>query len=93
MILWHIYLQVPGKKRRLISSTLTITDMSVVKVIEVLANSTQSWEDAAQTAVTEAAKSLKSIRSVYVKEFQAVEENDQITQYRINAKISLRIER
>jgi flavin-binding protein dodecin len=66
--------------------------MAVVKVIEVLANSTRSWEDAAQTAVTQAGKSLRNIRSVYVKEFQAVVENNQITEYRINAKISFELQ-
>ena len=66
--------------------------MSVVKVVEVLANSTQSWEDAAQVAVTEASKSLKNIRSVYVKEFTAAFENGQITEYRINEKSSFELE-
>lgn len=42
--------------------------MSMLKIIEVLAESDKSWEDAAQNAVTNAAKSLHSIRSVYVKE-------------------------
>ena len=66
--------------------------MSVVKVIEVLANSTESWEDATRIAVKEASKSLKNIRSVYVKEFTAAVENDQITEYRVNVKISFELE-
>ena len=66
--------------------------MSVIKVIEVMANSDISWEDAAQTAVTQAAKSLKNIRSIYVKEFNAVVDNDMITEYRITGKISFELE-
>ena len=62
--------------------------MSVVKVIEVLAQSEKGWEDAAQTAVSEAAKTVKGIKHVYLKEFQAEVENNQITVYRVNAKIS-----
>jgi dodecin len=64
----------------------------LVKVIEVLAQSDKSWDDAAQQAVGEASKTLRNIRSVYVKEFEAAVENGKITQYRINAKISFDLE-
>ena len=62
--------------------------MSVVEVIEVLAQSDQSWEDATQSALTAAAKTVRNIQAIYIKEFQAVVENDRITKYRIDAKIS-----
>ncbi len=65
--------------------------MSVVKVIEVLAQSEKSWDDAARVALEEAAKSVRGIESIYVKEMQAVVENDKIVEYRINAKVSFRI--
>ena len=65
----------------------------IVKVIEVLSQSDTSWEDAAQQAVTLAAQSLRNIRSIYIKEFEATVENDKITQFRINAKISFDLER
>ncbi|MBV9488640.1 MAG: dodecin domain-containing protein [Verrucomicrobia bacterium] len=64
----------------------------IVKVIEVLAQSDKSWEDAAQAAVAEAAKTLRNIRSVYVKDFEAAVENGKVTQYRVNAKISFDLE-
>lgn len=66
--------------------------MAIVKVIEVLAQSEQSWDDAARVALEEAAKTIKNIKSIYVKEMQAVVENDRIAQYRINAKISFELE-
>lgn len=66
--------------------------MSLVKVIEVLAQSPTSWEDAAKAAVTEAGKSVRNIRSVYVKEFEAKVENNRIVEFRINAKITFAIE-
>ena len=62
--------------------------MAIVKVIEVLAQSTESWEDATKQALMEAAKTVRDIKSIYIKEFQAVVENDEITEYRVNAKIS-----
>ena len=66
--------------------------MAIVKVIEVLAQSEKSWEDATQTALREASKTVHGIKSIYIKEMQAVVENDAITQYRVNAKISFEID-
>ncbi|MBK5192280.1 MAG: dodecin domain-containing protein [Flavobacteriaceae bacterium] len=65
--------------------------MSVIKVIELLANSKKSWEDAAQNAVTHAAKTIKNIKSVYVQEQTAVVTGENITEYRVNVKISFEI--
>jgi hypothetical protein len=65
--------------------------MRVVKVIEILAQSNESWEDAVQQAVTEASKTVRNIESVYIKEFQAIVEDNQVTAYRVNAKISFRV--
>ena len=66
--------------------------MAIVKVIEVLAESTDSWEDAARKAVAEASKTVRNISSIYVKEFQATVENNQIRNFRVNGKISFLIE-
>ena len=60
----------------------------VIKIIEVLAESPRSWEDAANEALKKASKTLKNIRSIYIKNFEAKVERNKITQYRINAKIS-----
>ena len=62
--------------------------MSVVKVIEILAQSEESWEAAVQEALREASKTIRGIQSIYVKDFQAMVENNEITSYRVNAKVS-----
>lgn len=62
--------------------------MAVVKVIEVIAESTESWEAAVQEAVTEAGKTLDSIQTAYVQDFQAIIEGNKIVKYRVNTKIS-----
>ncbi|MFZ0694623.1 MAG: dodecin family protein [Alphaproteobacteria bacterium] len=62
--------------------------MSVMKVTEFLAQSSKSWEDAAQTAVTIASKTVKDIKSIYVENFEAQVENGKITKYRINGKLT-----
>ncbi len=66
--------------------------MSLVKVVEVIAESNQGWEHAAQDAVRVASKSIRNIRHVYVKEFQAIVENNQIVRYRVNCNISFVLE-
>lgn len=66
--------------------------MALHKVIEVLAHSDKSWEDAAQGAVTEAAKTLHNIESIYIHDHSARVENNKIVQYRVNAKITFSIE-
>ena len=62
--------------------------MSMLKVIEVLAESNKSWEDATQTAITNASKTLRNIRSIYIKNMEATVEHGKIKTYRINGKIS-----
>ncbi len=62
--------------------------MAVVKVVEILAQSPKSWEDAAKEALRVASETIDGIQNIYIKEFQAVVENNQITSYRVDAKIS-----
>ncbi len=66
--------------------------MAVLKVIELLAESSKSWEDAAQNAVKEAGKSLKNIRSVNINNQSCVIKDNKIAKYRINAKVSFEVE-
>jgi flavin-binding protein dodecin len=54
--------------------------MAILKVIEVLAESPTSWEDAAKAAVEEASKTVRGIRSIYVENF------------RVNAKITFSVD-
>ena len=66
--------------------------MAVLKVIEVLSSSTVSWEDATRQAVTEASKSLKNIRSAYVKEQSVQVKDNAVSEFRVNLKINFEIE-
>ncbi|ALM08930.1 dodecin [Sediminicola sp. YIK13] len=65
--------------------------MSVLKVIEILANSDKSWEDAAKNAVSEASKSVKNIRSVYINEQSATVKDGKMDNYRVNVKITFEV--
>ena len=66
--------------------------MSVLKVIEVLAESSKSWEDAANVALLKANESLHGIKSIYIQEFEAKVEDGKIVKYRVNAKISFALD-
>lgn len=60
----------------------------IVKVIEVIAQSDKSFDDAAKTAVREAAKTVSGLRSIWIDNFSAEIEGNRITNYRVNAKLS-----
>jgi len=66
--------------------------MSVVKVLEVMSNSTKSWEDAAQNAVMHAAKTVKHIKSVWLQDQSAIVQENKIIEYRVTVKLSFEIE-
>ena len=65
--------------------------MAVLKVIEIMASSAKGWEDAANTAVKTAGKTVKGIRSVYVQDMSAVVKNNKISEYRMNVKITFEV--
>ncbi len=65
--------------------------MSILKVIEVMGSSNKSWENAAQNIVTEASKTVKNIRSIYLENMSAKVEKNKITEFRIDGKITFEI--
>jgi dodecin len=65
--------------------------MSVLKVIEILASSEISWEDAVKNAVKTAGKTLKGVRSVWVQDQSAVVKDGDIVEFRVNCKISFEV--
>lgn len=67
------------------------TIMAIMKVIEVLANSDKSWEDATKKAVKQASKSVKNIKSAFVQSQSVVVNNDEVTEFRVNLKITFEV--
>lgn len=66
--------------------------MAILKVLEILSSSDQSWEDATKKAVEKASKTVKNIRSVYVQDQSATVKNNQVTEFRVNLKITFELE-
>lgn len=65
--------------------------MSIVKVIELIAEG-DSVEGAVQSAVDEASKTVRNIKSVYVQDIQALIENNKVKKYRLDVKVSFVIQ-
>jgi dodecin len=67
--------------------------MAVVKVIELIGSSPNDWEEATKNALAEAAKTIKNIKSIYVKRCNAKVENNKIVEYRAVVKIAFVVQR
>lgn len=65
--------------------------MPIVKVIEVIASSDKSFDDAIKSAVSEVSKTVKNIDSVYVKDFKVHVKDDQVSSYGVICKVSFRV--
>ena len=65
--------------------------MAILKVIEVMGSSNKSWEDAAQNIVTEAGKTVKNIRSIYLENMSAKVDKNRIVEYRVDGKVTFEI--
>jgi len=67
--------------------------MSVIKVIELVGSSENSWEDAVQEALREAAKTVENIVGIDVLGHKAVVKDNKITKYKAHVKIAFAVER
>jgi flavin-binding protein dodecin len=67
--------------------------MSVIKTIDLVGVSTESWRDAAAQALAEASKTLRGVEGMEVLETTATVEGDQIREYHTHVRIRFRIER
>ena len=72
---------------------IEVNFMAVIKIIELIGTSPTSWSEAAQNAVTEAAKTIKNIKGVHVKRCTAKVVKDKIVEYNVNVKIAFTVER
>jgi dodecin len=66
---------------------------SVAKVVTIIGNSPEGFAEAAQTAVQEAAKTIRGITGADVVSMSCEVEGDRITEYRTTVNISFGVER
>jgi flavin-binding protein dodecin len=65
--------------------------MAIVKVIEVIASSTKSFDDAVKQAVKEVSKSVRNIDSVWIKDQKVHVKDGKISTYGVVCKVSFRV--
>jgi len=67
--------------------------MAIHKVIELISESEKGWEDAARKAVADAGKTIRNIKSIYIKDMKGDVEDNRIIHYRIIADITFEVKR
>lgn len=67
--------------------------MAVIKTIDLVGVSTESWRDAAHKALEEASKTLRGVEGFTVLDTSAVVEDGQISEYHTHVRIKFRISR
>lgn len=67
--------------------------MTVVKIIDLVGESPNNWEDAVKNVIAEAQKTLRGITRIGIKEFDVRMKDDQVEAFRVRAEVSFRIER
>jgi len=67
--------------------------MTVVKILELVGSSENSWDDAVQEALAEAAKTVKNIVGIDVLGYKAEVENNKIAKYKAHVRVAFTVER
>lgn len=67
--------------------------MSVIKTIDLVGVSTESWDDAASMALKEAARTLRDVEGFEVLETSAKVTDDEISEYHTHIRVRFRIQR
>ena len=65
--------------------------MGVHKTVEIMAESDKGWSEAAQKVVEEASKTVKGIKSIWVKDQTARVKDGKIKSYRVNCMVTFEV--
>ncbi len=66
--------------------------MTVARVTEISATSTKSFEDAVNTGISRATKTLRGVSGAWVKEHKVSVKNDKIVSYQVNMMVTFVLE-
>jgi flavin-binding protein dodecin len=62
--------------------------MSIARVTEISSTSNKSFEDAISQGIARATKTLRNVRSAWIKEHQVRVENGKISSYQVNMMVT-----
>jgi len=62
--------------------------LSIAKISEISSTSTESFEDAIQQGIARATKTLRDVRSVWIKEQHVRVENGRLSEYQVNMMVT-----
>lgn len=62
--------------------------MSVAKVVEITAESTESFDDAMKKGIERTASTISNIRGAWIKDQQVAVQDGQVVSYRVNMKVT-----
>lgn len=62
-----------------------------MKVIEIMSESSKSWEDATRIGIRKASKSLKGVASAYVQSQSVTVKDGEVDKYRVNLKLTFKV--
>jgi hypothetical protein len=65
--------------------------MAVLKVIELMASSEKSFEDAVANGVKKASESLKNVRSAFIQSQSVTVKDGDVDEYRVNIKVTFEV--
>lgn len=66
--------------------------MSVLKVLEIMSSSEKSWEDATQKGIKKVSKTIKNVKSAWIKEQSVAVKDGGVAEYRVIMKLSFEVE-
>ena len=66
--------------------------MAIAKVVEVTSSSQKSFEDAIQTGITKVTETVKNVQGAWINEQKVIIQDNKITEYRVNLKISFLVD-
>ncbi len=65
--------------------------MAILKVIEIMADSKKSWEEATENAVKKASETVKNIKSAFVQSQSVTVDDGKVDSYRVNLKVTFEV--
>ena len=66
--------------------------MSVARVTEIISSSDKSFEDAVDSGIERASKTLKNIKSAWVKDQSVTVKDNKVKEYRVNLHVTFVLE-